>query len=208
MRYKNLMLPQYFMDGQNTGWYKDSGGSVAHFKRRTGRDSRFEEKAALVVDSWRLHNGEDINGPRDVNGDTGRAYYKQVDRMAFVTNSVRDFLKGYLQVLRMPLSIISMMAMQPPLSVEPTETTLVSMNYKDGNRSTGQVTIREDSGQNGPSNVPYDTAPFGADDEYQKTFEKRGEHFMGCKDPEKLGCFDSTSQDNPFGSFVEPPENP
>jgi len=193
--YQNLLIPRYFMDSGTSSWY-----SVEHFAHRSGRYMRFEEKAALVADSWRLHYGDDIKGPRDQGANTNAPYYKQVDRMAFVSKTVRNVVKAWAMLVEIPMTALSLATTQPPLSMnELTETTLVSMAYKNGG---GKVTIREDWGD-----ASYDTSPLPPNSEYQKTLDKRGEHYMGCKDPEKLGCFDSLSQDNPFGDFVDPPES-
>jgi hypothetical protein len=199
VRYRNLLLPRYFMEG-TTGWYKGSGGPVKHYDVS---DTTFEDHATVVADSWRLHHGDSVDGPKDLRGSEDTAYYKTVDRMAFVTPKIRKAVKLYLQIGNIILAVMSIASTQPPLSVDPVETTLVSKAYDSG-PSSGKVTIPEDHGD-----VPYDTSPLGGDDEYEATLEKRGNNFMGCKDPEKLGCFDSVSQDNPFGPFVEPPpENP
>ncbi|MDY0001019.1 MAG: pilus assembly protein [Polyangia bacterium] len=198
LRYQNMIIPKYFMEG-STGWYKGSGGEVQHFKVS---ERRFQETVAVVADSWKLHSGEDVDGPKDRNDGSGTAYFKQVDRMAFVSPSVRGFYKGYTTALGFFMELIQLLAMQPPLTMEITETTLVAKAYgRDGSDSAkGTVEINEDDGKNS-----YDTIPFKPNSEYVKTFEKRGKHFMGCDEPEQLGCFDSTSQNNPFGDFVEPP---
>lgn len=201
VRYQNLMIPRAFMEGR-TGWYKGSDGPVQHFRIS---ERRFEETVAVVADSWRLHYGDDIDGPRDKNNSSDKPYYKQVDRMAFVTPTIRGVVKGYTLTFSIVMDLIQLLAMQPPLTMEATETTLVAKAYgRDGNTSKGKISIAEDD-----ETREYDSIPMKSGSEYEKSFEKRGKNFMGCDEPEQLGCFDSTSQDNPFGGFVEPPpENP
>lgn len=190
LRYNNLMIPTSFMEG-NTGWY-----TARHFKitRR-----HFEETVTLVADSWRLHQGEDVKGPRDQVDSSNTAYFKQVERMAFVSPGIQDVVGGALQVVAYVMDAIQLIAMHPPLFMKPTETTLVSIAYGRDNQK-GTVTIQEDD-----KGRPYDTMPFKPGSEYEKSYDKRGNNFMGCNEPEKLGCFDSLSQNNPFGDFVEPP---
>lgn len=201
VRFHNLLIPEHFMEGA-TGWFKEDGQNVKHFQ---GTRMRFREDAALVADSWRMNYGEDVEGPKDKKSPTDKPYFKQVGRMAFISRGVKQAINIYWSLVRAFSAIITSLALQPPLMVDPLETTLVSKAYKDGDPNSGTITIQEDHGS-----VRYDTSPFGrdgkGDDEYKKTFDKRGKHFMGCKEPEKLGCFDSLSSNNPFGEFVDPPE--
>ncbi|MFC1482520.1 hypothetical protein ACFL51_01810 [Myxococcota bacterium] len=191
IRYKNLLVPKYFMDGQGS-WF-----SEGHFQ---AKKRRFTENVAVVADSWRLHHGDSVPGPLDVtNAGTSTAYYKQVERMAWVTPTIKDVVKGVHYGLTAVLLAYFIAAGHPPLTVDPTETTLVSVPYKPG--KPGTVEINQDNGK-----VPYDTSPYNG--EYKGTLDLRGPHFMGCQQEEALGCFPSLSSDNPFGPYILPPENP
>jgi hypothetical protein len=160
-----------------------------------------EETSALVADSWRLHYGDDI----DENG-TSKAYYKAVDRMAFVSNTVKNVVKPFVIAFTTLAKIIQGVTaiIAPatwPLTVDPMKTTLFSKAYKGRQADSGKRQIYEDEGQA----RKYDTAPNKDGSEYRKAFENRGEWFMGCHEPERLTCGASLSSDNPFGDYVVPP---
>lgn len=191
MRFKNLLVPKYFMDGGQSGWFTGK-----HFQ---GTKKYFNEEVSVVADSWRMNYGEDVVGTKDKD----KAYFKQVDRMAFVTPSIRNGMKMWTTFIQVASGIIALAAFHPPLTMDPLETTLVSKAYKGGDPASGKITIREDH-DDGPQD--YDTSPLQPGSEYEKTLKRRGQNFMGCVDPEMLGCFDSTSSNNPFGDYILPPE--
>jgi hypothetical protein len=169
LRWRNLMMPKYFMDGNSTGWYKGQ----KHF---SGTKTRFEhrgaETAALVADSWRLDQGKDV---LEKNSGKSTAFFKQVDRMAFVSPGVRNALQWVGTAMMICTGALAIGATQAPLSMDPTETTLVSKNYKDKDPDSGKITLSEDKGDQ-----TYDTAPMPPDSEYEKTLKARGPNFMGC----------------------------
>jgi hypothetical protein len=189
LRYENLLISKKFMQS----WF-----GPKHF---LARKFRFTETAAVVADSWRLNYGDNIEGTQHKD----KAYFKQVDRMAFVTPSIRTGMKVWTTIIQTFSGIIALAAVQPPLTMNPTETTLVSKAYKNQDPSSGKIQIKEDHED---SPVDYDTSPMKGGSEYEKSLKVRKGHFMGCHDPEKLGCFDSLSSDNPFGDYVLPPETP
>ncbi len=192
LRYSNQIIGKKFMQS----WFGPN-----HFmaKKKT-----FSETVAVVSDSWRMNYGEDITGKADKN----KAYFKQVDRMAFVTPTIRTGMKVWTTFIQVASGAIALAAFHPPLTMNPTETALVSKNYKDQDPDSGKIEVKEDH-QDG--HQKYDTSPmnYKVDDDdspHVKALKIRYNNFMGCNDPEKLGCFDSLGSDNPFGDYVLPPE--
>ncbi len=189
LRFNNLLINRKFMQS----WF-----GPGHF---LGRRRTFRETATVVADSWRLNYGDDIKGKVD----RSKAYFKQVDRMAFVTPSIRNGMKLWTTFIQAASGFIALLAMHPPLTMNPTETALVSIAYKDQDPHSGQIEVKEDH-QDGPQK--YDTMPMNyKDSELVKALKMRKNNFMGCNEPEKLGCFDSLASDNPFGDYVLPPES-
>jgi len=147
---------------------------------------------ALVVDHWNLQDGRSISGRYQADRNT--AYWKQVDRMAFVTSQSKAIAKSWASVVTQLSSVVAGMCGQPPLTVDPMETALASRAYgptQPGKRSLEQMTDQPRQ---------FDTAPFvGA---YKNAYDQRGEYFMGCRQQGILGCNRSLSSDNPFGEFI------
>lgn len=187
LSYENLLINKKFMQS----WF-----GPKHF---LAKKHRFTETVAVVADSWRMNYGENIEGTKHED----KPYYRQVDRMAFVTPSIRSGIKAYSTIIQAFTGILALWAMQPPLTMDPTETALVSKAYKDQDPSSGKIEVKEDHDD---GNQKYDTSPMKEGSEYEKSLKVRHNNFMGCPDPEKLGCFDSLGSDNPFGDYVLPPE--
>jgi len=197
--YRNEFIPRRFMNKKG-GMYDTSMGHNEHFMASR---LRFEENAAVVADSWRLHYGDSI----DHDSGNDKAYWKAVDRMAWVSKSVRNVVMKTLISMptRLLVGLISVAAggtgyIAVPPDMDPMKIALVSKAYKDQNPASGQVRLNEDSGSHS-----YDTSPNAEDSDYRGTFDKRGENFMGCPEPESMTCGPSLSTDNPFGDFIVPP---
>ncbi len=169
------------------------------------RTLRFVERYHLLADQWELHQPDDVLGP----GSSGTAYYKQIDRMAFLTPRMRKVLKGFTDYLKYTTDALSYMATQPTLGMSDlTQVGLVSKAYTSGSggRNSGKIDIDEDGGK-----VSYDTSPM-MDRSTSKTSRKmyeesramRGNNYMACPQKESLGCTSSLSQDNPFGDYIIP----
>jgi hypothetical protein len=190
--YRNEFIPRRFMEGVR-GWF-----SNRHYSTR---DHVFEETTAVVADSWRLHYGDDITHS---NGE-GKPYYKQIERMMWVSNVPKGVVQGIsvftqtLTALICGFSAVSGYIGFPP-TMDPMKPALVSKAYKGRRPLSGQVRLSEDKGHQN-----YDTSPNRENSEYREAFTQRGEHFMGCTEPESLGCGPSLSTDNPFGDYVVPP---
>ncbi len=190
IQFHNQFIPRMFLRKGHKGFFDKHLSMHRHTIR---------EQAALVADSWRLHYGDDIDNSSGKN----KPYWKVVDRMAYVTPAVRNFVKGYVQIMRLLTSLMALTVMgyaPPPTISDPMATTLVSKAYRGRNPSSGKIQLVEDVG---PKN--YDTSPLKPDSEYDKTFKDRGKNFMGCTEPERLTCGASLSTENPFGDFVVPP---
>ncbi|MBN2724391.1 MAG: pilus assembly protein [Deltaproteobacteria bacterium] len=165
---------------------------------------RFREKHVILADSWKLHYGDDVLG----NGETGStdtAFFKQVDRMVLVRKKPREIFKVYTDIVRIMTNIVATLAFQPWLTMNNLgETTLVSKNYNggSGNEGSGRIELDTDNDTNAP--LPFDTAP--NIDAYQDSLKTRDNNYMGCREPESLGCTSSLSSDNPFGDYIVPEE--
>ena len=164
------------------------------------------EKYALLADSWRLHDGADVD-----NTKTNSGYYKQVERMYFLGGTTKTTAQTLFTGVTTPLLTTGAEVVAfAPLSALMTQyigdffkPTLVSKSY-GSSATSGQIEVSEDDGDD-----KYDTSPAGSTDgggdlikAYKDTRDARGEYFMGCKEPMKLGCTDSLSQDNPFGDYI------
>jgi len=172
--------------------------------------SKFEDspiELAGLGSAFEYHSPDPDELRRNIEGtkDAQKAYFKQVDRMAFVTPAIRNGMKMWTTLIQALSGGIAMTVLHPPLTVDPLGTTLVSKAYSGGDPDSGKITLNEDHSK---PNQAYDTMPMLKNSEYEKSLKVRGPNFMGCQDPEKLGCFDSTSSDNPFGDYVLPPETP
>lgn len=174
----------------------------------------FMEQYKLLVDDWALSYGGNAytdNGVRP--GVSQNAYWKQVDRMYLMNSKGRNTLKGFItQLLAQARIALGQHIAIPPQQFNETkdfvQTALASRNYGPDQTSKarkGQVTLNQDRG----STRSYDTAPVcencsGSQElkKYGETLKDRGEYFMGCKGPMKMGCTSTTSQDNPFGDYL------
>jgi hypothetical protein len=144
------------------------------------------ETNGVLADSWRLNHGGDFNhnGP----------LHKQIARMYLskprTRTAARTFLAAWLTTAQTLLS-------RTPTAVAnmPTPDQIMTVPAVSMYGNSGKIAVKEDTGT-----VQYDTVPrLGA---YKETRRQRGEHFMGCKTAESLGCTDSLSQDNPFGDYI------
>jgi hypothetical protein len=198
VRYRNLFIPRRFMEGENTGgWFS---------KRHYGvSDHSFQETVRVVADSWRLHDGRNV----DKDAGHGGGYYKAVDRMAWVSRSVRSIVRMYWAFAQIGLAAVCFSTaisghIAVPPDMDPMKTALVSKAYKEANLRSGQVRLPEDSGAHSYDTTPTDTDPGGDESEYKKSFEQRGKYFMGCAEKERLSCGPGLSTNNPFGDYIVP----
>jgi len=160
----------------------------------TLNDRASPDGVALVVDSWNLQDGTSISGR--YRADKNTAYWKQVDRMAFVTPASKGIARGFATVITAFASIAAGMCMQIPLTTDPMETALAAKAYGSDQHGTGKRSLE------GMTDRPndFDTAPYvGA---YEKAYGQRGQYFMGCTQQGILGCNRSLSSNNPFGEYI------
>jgi hypothetical protein len=179
-----IFMPRNYLDSR----FDDR--EFRDFSTVTFDDKASPDGLALIVDHWNLQDGRAINGGR--GNDHGTAYWKQLDRMAFVSSASRGIANGYSKATTAVLSLVSMLCLQPPLTTDPMETALTSKPYgaQPGTRS---MTV-----DRGPST--FDTSPYvGA---YKNAYQERGDNFMGCRQPGIVGCNRSLATDNPFGEFI------
>ncbi|PKN47362.1 MAG: hypothetical protein CVU59_03160 [Deltaproteobacteria bacterium HGW-Deltaproteobacteria-17] len=203
--FENMWLNNIMAISGDKFWSKDNQGKSE--MRSSIRRLRFTETYYLLADQWELHQPDDVVGPSS----SGTAYYKQIDRMAFMDSSMRRVLKGFTDAVKYGTDIVAYMAFQPTLGMSDlTQVGLVSKNYEGGSggRESGQIEIDEDGGKK-----TYDTSPMmdKATSKvnakmYEESRSTRGNNYMACPQVESLGCTSSLSQDNPFGDYIIPEE--
>jgi hypothetical protein len=164
------------------------------FGTKTLNDQAAPVGLALVVDSWNLQDGTSISGK--AGSDKNTRFYKQVDRMAFVTPTSKSAASLAANTITSLSSIVSGMCGQfnGMPTVNPMDTALAAKAY--GPTSLGKRNLE------GMTDTPkqFDTAPYiGA---YKTAYEQRGEFFMGCRQQGILGCNRSLSSNNPFGEYI------
>jgi TadE-like protein len=167
------------------------------------------EKNAVLADSWRLNNGEDVYGGTLRPGvSKNRAYWMQIDRMYMMNKSARSTLKGWTNFFKslMRAALGFSTSSSSPSNLNDgdfDQATVVSKRYDD--EGSGKAQIRQDNGLK-----KYDTAPVGLTGDagehikpHGETLKDRGKWFMGCGREMSLGCPSSTlQQENPFGDYV------
>jgi hypothetical protein len=167
------------------------------------------EKNAVLADSWRLNNGENVVGNSQRPGVAkNTAYWKQIDRMYMMNKRARSVLKTYTNsfkaLMRVALGLTGTSNFPPNLNDgDFDQAVVVSKRYDK--ESSGKSKIKEDRGSR-----DYDTAPVGLTGDAGKyikphgeTLKERGKWFMGCGREMSLGCPSATlQQENPFGDYV------
>ncbi|MDA3863017.1 MAG: pilus assembly protein [Deltaproteobacteria bacterium] len=190
--FENEWIPEHFLDRN-------------HWSQQSTRVRRlnFNMRNVLVADSWKLFDGQDVEGTDSKDS----AFYKQVERMYLLKQSARNIFKIYTQIVRASTAVVALTALQKPLTMNPIEeVTVYSKNYTT--LESGKRQMQEDL--NSGAKSTYDTAPLlpkdDYDSDYQESLESRGENYMACPEVESLGCTSSLSQDNPFGDYIIPEE--
>jgi hypothetical protein len=179
-----VMLTKNFMDT------RFDNKKFRTFDTLTLRDQASPDGLHLIVDHWNLQDGRPIQGGK--GNDHGTAYWKQLERMAFVNPTSKGIAKGFATAAVVILDAVTMLCLQVPLTVDPMETVLTSKPYAG---SPGTRSIDVDQGDK-----IFDTSPYvGA---YKNAYQQRGDNFMGCPQPEIIGCNRSLSSNNPFGEFI------
>ena len=207
MRFNDLLLPEHYLDEGGSGFF-----TVDTFGGQNLRSLELKSRFSMYADPWNLEDGSDATmrgrragahrkGPRD----TPHGLYQQVDRMVFL--GVRDELEDRVSVIgdfRQFLQRITPAFLGA---------FVVSHNYgpSPGGADAaawGRECIGEDTGiesypreaEGGLNNLGrfsqidwprpmcFDTAPF-RDQPYDRShyiwlFKARGDHFMGCKNPQ------------------------
>jgi hypothetical protein len=176
------------------------------------RDDRMYGHCVLA-DSWRLNSGDSIGRPGQRPGvSSGTGYWEQVNRMYFSNSGSRQVADTAISLFRdfstMLLGLAQATETPPGLGDQDwVQATVVARTYTGQNaEQEGKIRIQQDRG----GTRTYDTAPVGMTgnagqglQEYGRTLQDRGEHFMGCQTMMQLGCPTATlQQDNPFGDYV------
>jgi hypothetical protein len=130
---------------------------------------RFTDKYRLLADSWRLHDGQDVQP-----GDRDKAFTRQTDRIAWGTDGLRGALDAW-------PAVGALLGLSTGYSHDPFETVVASKNYT-GNAASGRRTMAVSGGQD-----DFDTAPMRVSDRdgngsvYGETLGGRADHYLGCK---------------------------
>jgi hypothetical protein len=128
------------------------------------------------------------------------AYWDQLDRMYLGRPQARVVFGTFVGLFRGIMTIaqnIAGMPTAPDISDEDwMYPALSAVNYemKKG-KLRGPIKREEDVAKR-----KYHTAPFLG--EYARTFQARGDSFMGCQAEQQLGCVSTLAQDDPFGSYI------
>ncbi|MBI5478708.1 MAG: hypothetical protein HY906_07635 [Deltaproteobacteria bacterium] len=158
-------------------------------------DRAAENGIALVVDSWNLQDGTSIGGY--YQRDKGTRYWKQVDRMAWVSSAPKTTAKLAALAITLPSQVIAIFNEQVAFpTIDPMETALAARAYgptTDGKRRLEGMSDKPDT---------FDTAPFTPKSAYENAYKQRGQYFMGCRETGIVGCNRSLSSNNPFGEFI------
>ena len=130
---------------------------------------RFTDKYSLLADSWRLHDGQNVEP-----GDSDKAFTKQVDRLAWGVGGLADALQAW------PAASAGLTA-ATGYDLDPFETVVASRNYTE-DAASGRRSIEVSGGQE-----QFDTAPMRVTDEdgngsvYGRTLNGRSNHYLGCR---------------------------
>jgi len=148
----------------------------------------FRESYVMVVDSWTLLDGEDVQVPGGyTKGTRETPYYKQVNRLVWLgANNI--------PILGDILNFMSRMQDWPVLNSiidpAPLGTRMVSIASRgDDLNKANDVEVNVDVGQKFFHTTPIrdkDLSPMSS--EYGKTYNKRGDWYMGCKQSQQLKC--------------------
>ncbi|MCY1021973.1 TadE/TadG family type IV pilus assembly protein [Pyxidicoccus sp. MSG2] len=214
MQFDNVILPQRYLEQSTGDFFK-----VDTFGGRNIGSLRLSTRHSMYATGWNLPDGSDavINGRRaggHTEGNEVHGLYAQVNRMTFL--GVKERLESS------PLGgVLSTFSSFAPAFLG---TFVISKNYGlaggdasqcDGVNSYPAAAAHglQDQMSNDlellDSDRPqcFDTAPFRdntyEDSQYKKIFEARGEHFMGCKNPQAEDPSAPTSADSTKGDKNE-----
>jgi hypothetical protein len=173
---------------------------------RDDRNRRME--STLLVDSWRIHDGFSAHPKRSPMS----GYARMVGEVS--DNGIKALPGGQLigwltglgdQLKKLPPGLTVLFGFQPP---DP-ESHLLSRPYSQARTSSrpnpkgqvqrGQVDIFRYTGANRAQEsdavTNFETSPLfldarGDDKSYYEALKRRGNNFMGCKQPEERGCWE------------------
>ena len=188
------------------------------------------ERNGVLADSWNLYPGQDavqngvmntqvqrmylmnertrkkavqlaLLGPKP-SGSDGAAAASGGGSSSGASNLAVPSLEVGLKTIRTMLSSYGVAFLSLPPGLDPSRDmfrgAVVSKNYLEGKRDSGRYRVQEDVPLAGGSR--YETAPMSSENE--ATYRDRGNNFMGCTQPQKLGCTHTLGQDNPLGDYL------
>jgi hypothetical protein len=196
MQFQNAILPR--------GYLEDGAGSGGFFQVNTfgGRDLnslRLSTHHSMYATGWHLPDGSDaiLKGRRSgahTGGDEPHGLYAQVNRMTYLgvkeriesspLGEVLDFFKAFSPAFLGTFVVSKNYGLPDTLNCEGIDTFPAGAAHgvQDQMERGDKELLDYDRPQ------CFDTAPFRdnelKDAQYIKIFEARGEHFMGCKNPQ------------------------
>ena len=157
------------------------------------------DQHVLLGDAWQMYKPDEAVGTLRAPGYNAESrLWRQVDRMYFVNKKTRAVALQWTENFRRAMDLALMFTGVGLRKPEEQFFRLPAVtNRAYDSRESGKILIIDDDKMR-----KYDTAPLPPGSEYEGTLEQRGEYFMGCKSPMQLGCTDSLSQYEPWGSYI------
>jgi len=146
----------------------------------------FRDSLTMVVDSWTLLDGEDVYTPGGYSsGKDGALMWRQVRRIYGAGINNLSFIGKFNEIL----SKIS--TWTGGIIDNPFSTRVASIASRGDINSANDIKIDVgDCGEREIHTTPMrDCCVDPRKSEYGKSYDKRGEWYMGCPDPEKEDCF-------------------
>lgn len=191
---------------QQSGGQQSSGQAPDADEAAEGTDGKNESSDETQKRWFEIQKKKN---PTSYHGSTG--FWQQLNRMYMGRPQARRVGTNFINLFR---NLMLVPARITGIGIEPFDSelwaypTIAAWNY--GRRSSGEIRgpipVKEDTGDPNIDGRWYHTAPNV--NEYAKTRMLRGEHFMGCREPQQLGCTDTVSQENPLGDYVRRNSDP
>jgi hypothetical protein len=148
------------------------------------------DSLVLLADSWTLYDGENVHLPGGYSaGARDSLFWKQVNRMVWMgfLDSLpgMNTVSGFMQKVQDWPIINAIVDPWPPA----TRVTSIASRGDDPN-DANKTTLNVDCGQSTFHTTPIrDQLGATIKSEYAKTYQKRGEFYMGCPEAGKENCF-------------------
>ncbi|NOZ87088.1 MAG: pilus assembly protein [Deltaproteobacteria bacterium] len=144
----------------------------------------FTEDVTLVADSWKLFDGSNyVTAGKGKDDQSNKTYFNQLKNVAFF-----GLEAGLTNQMQQALAVMDTNHIPNPWTV-----VLRSRAYKGGDHNSGRFKFKSGyySGDIDGGIDTYNTSPMEdgpGQSEYMKTFDKRGDYYMGCKSAGEKEC--------------------